>query len=121
MRALLIAALVLFSAPAAAQIYRWVDQNGVVHYSNVRPPKNVTPTVIDDSSRESGPTPESKECYTIRCQGERMEERLRRQEESEAKIRAERAAAQPKPNRGLEFRRYISIQRGMTEGELLGI
>src|SRR5262245_692724 len=121
MRALLIAALVLFSAPAAAQIYRWVDQNGVVHYSNVKPPKNVAATVIDESSREAGPAPESAECYTIRCQGERMERRLLLQEESEARIRAERAALQPKANRGLEFRKYISIQRGMSEGELLGI
>ena len=27
----------------------------------------------------------------------------------------------PRPVRGLEFRRYISLQRGMTEGELLGV
>ena len=121
MRALVLAALVLVSAPAAAQIYRWIDQNGIVHFSNVKPPKSVAVTVIDESSREAGPSPESAECYTIRCQGERMEERQRRQEESEARIRAERASAQPRPNRGLEFRRYISIQRGMTEGELLGI
>jgi hypothetical protein len=121
MRALLAAILVLLCAPAAAQIYRWIDQNGAVHYSNVKPPKNVAATKIDESSREAAPGPESAECYTIRCQGERMEERQRRQEESEARIRAERAAAQPKPNRGLDFRKYVSIQRGMTEGELLGL
>ena len=39
MRAFLIPLLVLFSAPAAAQIYRWIDQNGNVHYSNMKPPK----------------------------------------------------------------------------------
>ncbi len=121
MRALVLAVLVLASAPVTAQIYRWIDQNGIVHYSNVKPPKSVAVTVIDESSREAGPSPESAECYTIRCQGERLEERQRRQEESEARTRAERASAQPRPNRGLEFRRYISIQRGMTEGELLGI
>jgi len=121
MRALFLALLVIASAPAAAQIYRWVDQNGNVHYSNMKPPKNQAAVIIDPSSREAAPGPESTECYTIRCQGERMEERQRRQEESEAKIRAERAALAPKQYRGLEFRKYISIQRGMTEGELLGI
>ena len=121
MRALVLAALVLASAPAAAQIYRWIDQNGAVYYSNVKPPKNVPAVIVDPSSREAAPGPESSECYTLRCQGERMEERQRRQEESEAKIRAERAAVAPKQYRGLEFRKYISIQKGMTEGELLGI
>jgi len=121
MRALLIAALLIVSAPAAAQIYRWVDQNGVVHYSNIRPPKNVVPTIIDDSSREAGPSPESAECYTIRCQGERLEERQRRRDEAEARATAERIANSPKPVRGLDFRNYVRVQRGMTEGELLGI
>ncbi len=40
---------------------------------------------------------------------------------TDKRIAAERAAAAPKPARGLEFRKYISIQRGITEGELLGI
>lgn len=123
MRALLVTALLLVSAPAAAQIYRWVDQNGLVHYSNVKPPKNVTATVIDESSRDA-PAPaaqDSGDCSTIRCQGERMEERQRRREEAEARAAAERAALAPRQYRGLEFRKYISIQRGMTEGELLGI
>jgi hypothetical protein len=121
MRALLIPLLVLLCGAAEAQIYRWIDQNGVVHYSNMKTPRFQAATIVDPSSREAAPGPESTECYTIRCQGERMEERLRRQEESEAKIRAERAAAAPKQYRGLEFRKYISIQKGMTEGELLGI
>jgi hypothetical protein len=126
MRALLVLALALLSAPASAQIYRWIDQNGLVHYSNVKPPKNVAATVIDESSQpvapgQAGPSPESAECSTIRCQGERLEERQRRRDEAEARIRAERVASAPRPARGLEFRHYISIQRGMTEGELLGI
>ncbi|HEX2649241.1 MAG TPA: DUF4124 domain-containing protein, partial [Burkholderiales bacterium] len=93
MRSLLLAALVLASAPAAAQIYRWVDQNGNVHYSNMKPPKNQAAVIIDPSSREAAPGPESAECYTIRCQGERMEERQRRRDEADARSAAERVAA----------------------------
>jgi hypothetical protein len=114
-------ALLLVSGAAQAQIYRWLDQNGNVHYSNVQPPKNVKATVVDPDAKEVPPAPESTECYTIRCQGERMEERQRRRDADEARISAERAAAAPKQPRGLDFRKYVSIQRGMTEGELLGI
>ncbi|MBI1942533.1 MAG: DUF4124 domain-containing protein [Betaproteobacteria bacterium] len=111
----------LFAASLHAQIYRWTDQNGNVHYSNLTPPKSVTATVVDPDAKEVPPAVQSSECYTVRCQGERMEERQRRRDDAEARAAAERIASSPKQARGLEFRRYISVQRGMTEGELLGI
>jgi hypothetical protein len=115
--------LVLFAAavPASAQIYRWVDASGRVNFSNTAPPQGVRATVVDPNAREVPPAAQSTECYTIRCQGERMEERERKREAELAKAMAERAAAEPKRARGLEFWKYISIQRGMSEGELLGI
>lgn len=106
---------------AQAQIYRWVDANGRVNFSNSAPPQGVKATVVDADAKEAAVSPDSQECYTIRCQGERMEERQRRRESEDAKAAAARAALAPKPVRGLEFRKYISIQRGMSEGELLGI
>ena len=121
MRTLVFLALVAAAGPAAAQIYRWMDVNGVVHYSNTTPPKGANATVVDPNSREAPPSVESTECYTVRCQGERMEERQRKRDESEARIAAQRTAAAPKQAKGLEFRKYISIQRGISEGELLGI
>lgn len=113
----------LFGAavPASAQIYRWVDAEGRVNFSNTAPPKGVKATVVDPNAREAPPSAESAECYSVRCQGERMEERQRKREAEIERMSTERAAAAPKPYRGLEFRKYISIQRGMTEGELLGI
>lgn len=106
---------------ACAQIYRWVDAEGRVNFSNSAPPAGVKATVVDPNAKEAAPSPESAECYTVRCQGERMEERQRRRDEADAHIAAERQAAAPRQNRGLEFRKYVSIQRGITEGELLGI
>jgi hypothetical protein len=113
--------MLLFAGAADAQVYRWVDDKGTVHYSNAVPPAGVKATTVDIDARPGLPAPESIECYTVRCQGERMEQRLARREVVEAQDAAQRAAAAPKPFRGLEFRKYISIQRGMTEGELLGI
>jgi hypothetical protein len=119
-RALFLAALLLVSAGAQAQIYRWVDKGGKVQYSNVKPPEGVAATVVDPDAKAGPASPDSAECHTVRCQGERMEERQRRRAADEAKSAADRAAA-PKQPRGLDFRNYVRIQRGMTEGELLGI
>jgi Domain of unknown function (DUF4124) len=115
----LLIALLALSAPAMAQVYRWVDEKGTVHYSNATPPAGVKSTVIDLDAKAGKPSPESQECYTVRCQGERMEQRLARREQVEARHAAERAAAAPKPPRGLDFRNYISLRRGMSEGEML--
>jgi hypothetical protein len=109
----------LVATPAMAQVYRWVDEKGTVHYSNATPPAGIKATVIDRDAKAGKPSPESQECYTVRCQGERMEQRLARREQTEARHAAERAAAAPKPPRGLDFRSYISLRRGMSEGEML--
>jgi hypothetical protein len=111
---------VFLTGAAHAQVYRWVDEKGTVHYSNAVPPAGVKATTVDIDAKPGLPAPDSTECYTVRCQGERMEQRLARREVL-AQDAAQRAAAAPKAFRGLEFRKYISIQRGMTEGELLGI
>jgi len=113
--------LLAAATPASAQVYRWVDEKGTVHYSNATPPPGVRAKVIDPDAKAGPPSPESLECYTVRCQGERMEQRLARREELEARLAAERAAAAPRPPRGLEFRNYISLRRGMSEGELVTI
>jgi len=121
-RTWMLAATLLFAAQhAAAQVYRWVDENGTVHYSQSAPPPGVKSKLLDIEVKEGPPSPDSKDCYTVRCQGERMEERIARREELDAKLAADRAANAPRPVRGLDFRKYVSIERGMTEGELLGI
>jgi hypothetical protein len=119
-RALLVVALLAAAGAAQAQIYRWVDQNGRVQYSNQKPPKEIQATVVDPDAKAGPAAPDSTECYTVRCQGERMEERQRQRDAEEAKSAAQRAAA-PKQPRGLDFRNYVRIQRGMSEGELLTI
>jgi hypothetical protein len=118
---LVVVLLLAASGPAAAQIYRWTDDQGRVHFSNAAPPAGVQATVVDPNAKEAPPGPESKECYTLRCQGERLEERQRRREEAEARAAAERAAHAARQPKGLEFRKYISLQRGMSEGELITI
>src|SRR5262245_33112631 len=113
----------LLAIPAgAADIYRWVDEKGTVHYSNGSPPSGVKATKVDVDAEPRAPVaPDNGECYTVRCQGERLEQRLALREQAEARFAAERAAATPRPPRGLDFRKYVSLYRGMSEGEFLGI
>ena len=106
---------------ADAQVYRWTDEKGTVHYSNSAPPPGVKAVTVDIEARPGAPSPDTQDCYTVRCQGERMEQRIAAREAAEARVSAERRArTQPQP-RGLDFRKYVSIQRGMTLGEMTGI
>jgi hypothetical protein len=122
MRRALLFALLLAAVPVAAQqIYRWVDAKGTTNYSQDPPPAGVKAVPVPIRAEEGPPAPDTQDCYTVRCQGERMEQRIARRQESEARAAAERAAAAPKTVHGLTFSKYISIQRGMSEGELLGL
>jgi hypothetical protein len=120
MRSLLLVLLVL-AAPAHAQVYRWTDDRGTVHYSNTEPPPSVKARKLDIDARPGPDAADTEECHTVRCQGERMEGRQARRDVLDARLTAERVAIAPPQARGLEFRKYISIQRGMTEGEVLSI
>ena len=120
MRALAVV-LLLLPCLAWAQVYRWIDEAGTVHYSNELPPKGVNAKTLDIDARPGGTSPESQECYTVRCQGERMEARIAQREAADARAAAERAATAPAQPRGLDFRKYVSIRRGMTEGEVLAV
>ena len=113
--------LLLFPVLAHAQVYRWTDAKGTVHYSNSPPPQGVKATRLDIDAQPGPAATQSAECYTVRCQGERMEDRQLRRDAADARLRAERIAAAPPPVRGLEFRKYIWIQQGMSEGELLSV
>lgn len=120
-RLLLLLALLVSATSASAQVYRWVDEKGRVTYSNSPPPAGVTPKIVDIDARAGAPSPDTQDCYTVRCQGERMEKRIERRDELDTRVATERAAAQPPRPRGLDFRNYLSLRNGMSEGELLSI
>ncbi len=118
-RTVLALAVCLIALDASAQVYRWVDAKGTTHFSNSPPPPGVNAELIFIQAQPGTPSPDTQECYTIRCQGERMDKRIAAREEQDAKLAAARAVDEPPAPRGLRFRDYISIQRGMTEGEVL--
>jgi hypothetical protein len=106
----LLAGLVLVSlsgACIAAELYKWVDEKGVVTYGE-KPPAGRSATLVDTSS--SGVI-ETGGQFDKKYQPDRPVSRA-----PEAPPPAAPAASGP---RGMDFSIYAMLQRGMTEGELL--
>ncbi len=88
-----IVALFLCPPPADAEIYHWVDKNGVPHYSNQKPPKS------DVSVSTEAEIPYDAEADRRRREAEAAAykedlERESREEQARLKLEAERLAAQ---------------------------
>jgi hypothetical protein len=121
MRAVLLMLLLAAAPSAGAEIYRWVDERGTVHYSNEAPPPGVNAASVNVEADPRAPVTESAECYTAQCQRQRLEQRLARREQVAARLAAERGSPGARTPRGLDVRTYAAIRRGMTESELLEI
>jgi hypothetical protein len=104
-RGFLAIGLAFAAVSAWGQIYRWVDDKGAVHYSNETPPPGANAAKVDSAAEPRAP----------------VEQRLGTREQIEARLAAERASVTPRAPKGLDFTKYASIARGMSEGELIGI
>lgn len=107
--------LLLSAFQASAQVYRWVDDKGRVHYSNETPPPGIKATIVSINAQPGPAAADSAECHTVRCQGERLEQRQARRDVLDARLAAERIALSPPPVRGLEFRKYVSSASASSE------
>jgi Domain of unknown function (DUF4124) len=103
MRAVLVV-LVLLALPAQAQVYRWIDDAGKVQYSNALPPPSANAKVIGAVANGG---------FLSAVAVERPAEIVTASVQPSAPPSAE--------PRGLDFRKYVSLQRGMSEGELFVI
>ena len=124
MRPALLLAAVLVLAPLcglSADVYRWVDDRGTVHYSNEAPPPGVKAARVDTNADPRSSVSESAECYTAECEAQRVERRIARREQIEARLAAERSMPAQRKPRGLDARAYVAIHRGMSEAEVLEI
>lgn len=115
-----LAACAMLGNAGAANVYKWVDAEGVTHYSDA-PPDAIETTLIDvpepGPKRAADDTQTDSDYYSITRQWERMNrERLEREklEVERARIRAQQKAAAPRtvyvPETGDD--RYIPIYVG---------
>ncbi len=91
--------------PAQSQVYRWVDEAGKVQYSNTLPPPRANAKVIGAIANGG---------FLSAVAADLPHEAIA------ARVEPSPPAPPPQP-RGLDFRKYVSLQRGMSEGELLVI
>ena len=91
----------LLSGPLAAEVYKWVDENGGTHYGE-HPPANASAIYVDVRPN--------------------LAEGLKKQDSAgkiEQPVPAPPVAVAPAPVHGLPFDIFIQIQRGMSEAEVL--
>lgn len=88
-------ALLALSGPAAAQVYKWTDENGKVHYGD-KPQGAKAVTTIATPAAGTQPAGAAAgsldDCHTITCQGMRAEQQKRAAQKEESK-RAQTARA----------------------------
>lgn len=51
--------LIMFTGTTHAKLYKWVDENGVTHFSNVAPPSDQEHQVKEEAKSKSRSTPRS--------------------------------------------------------------
>ena len=89
-------ALLVLSGPAAAQVYKWTDENGKVHYGD-KPQGAKAVTTIATPAAGTQPAGAAAgsldDCHTITCQGMRADQQKRAAQSEESK-RAQSAQTQ---------------------------
>jgi hypothetical protein len=104
--------LMMLASLVQADVYKWVDRNGIVHYGDT-PPANARARSVDLRFAGSATTVDVNSCCVAK--------------EDPPKLAAQpvyiffppEPAAPNQAPRGLDFGVYIMLRRGMSEGELL--
>jgi hypothetical protein len=103
---LIIVMACLLPTAGQAEVYRWIDEGGGVHYSDAVPPEQAKPILVGADAR-GGFVSSAPLSYPS---------------ESRSRVAPAAPAFVPVPaTRGLDFRKYVALREGMSEGELLGV
>lgn len=123
MKRLLVLALLVMALPASAAMYKWVDQNGKVHYSDQPPPDGArqsgvvnTPAPHTSTPPTTSPAPAGAAPKGPKTAAElEMEFRKRRVEATEAEAKRQQeaqAAEEKKRNCAQATNRLVALQTG---------
>ncbi|MGH8753142.1 MAG: DUF4124 domain-containing protein [Burkholderiales bacterium] len=95
----------LFSGPLAAEVYKWIDENGSTHYGE-HPPANASAIYVDvrPNLMEGLKKQDCRDCPTGKL---------------DQPAPALPTTVAPAPIHGLPFEIFIQIQRGMSEAEVV--
>jgi hypothetical protein len=109
---LLLVAFLALAPVAGADVYKWVDRNGSVHYGD-RPPANAESRPLELRFAGSATTIDVNSCCAAKVDPLKPAE-----QPVYVVFAAEPPVRNPAP-RGLDFGVFIMLRHGMTEGELL--
>lgn len=95
--------------PAAADVYKWVDSEGKIHYSDTPPAKGASKAIdLPKAVVESKP-----------AESPAVEQKPRAEPVPAAAAPQAPPAPAPQASRGMPFDVYIMLRNGMSEGELM--
>ena len=89
MRALALVIAIAAAAPASAEIYKWVDEDGNVQFSSTKPPGQAVDEV---QVRYSKPVPEAREKLDKLLEADKKARADREEREAEAEQEAQKRA-----------------------------
>lgn len=103
-------ALLLVAASAEARVYKWVDENGEVHYSEATPPQQKAQEVAPPPTPPQGAGPNSGKPDQLMLEMDAAERKRKAQAEEEQKVLAERRAAE-RHNKCLRAQENLDLLR----------
>jgi len=116
MMRIILSLLCSVAACAAAQdIYRWVDQRGVVHYGE-KPPANRPSTVVNTRPAAGSVDADGKPIEIVKAP---LPAPQPAPQQVFVPTPVPQPAVQEPPVRGMDFTTFTHLQRGMSEGEVL--
>lgn len=99
-------------ATDAAEIYKWKDEKGVVHYSNTPPPKDANASVLDESKGKVSVVPAYKAPDGAAKSDAALQDRVRRLERDlERERQSQSAASQSQSDAYARWREECLAQR----------
>lgn len=108
--------LLWVAATGWAATYKWIDNQGGIHYSDRFPPGAGTVELLPPTPTPAG----AGDCTSFRCRVQRFEAQYQEPSEKGVGGTDQNAGLPAAPGvRGLPFEIYIRLRRGMTEGEVL--
>ncbi len=114
----LISSALMAAPPANAQMYKWVDERGVVSYSNSPPPsagKTSKVSVVEDRVSVYTPDELISRAMADESMGNKRRARLEAQAEAAQRAKARQASAQPGTPSSKEAERKTAYDRCVSE------
>jgi Domain of unknown function (DUF4124) len=109
MRRIALLALVALSLPAVAQVYKWVDEKGVAHYSETPPPDGKAAKI--ELKPSTGTPPPVPETDWKQKELDARQQRIQKEQKEQQREAQEHNQEAARHNKCLEARRRLDLMQ----------